>query len=79
MIDVVSRCAAGTAQAQCNAFWWSTGHLRGTLRPRVYLDGGTVGSVADEPALLPGVNAVALSQNFALREDTAALMRAAAA
>ena len=48
------------------------------LRQRVYVDGRAVGSVADEPALLPGVNAVALSYDFALREDTAALMRVAA-
>lgn len=37
-------------------------------------------SVADgRPALLPGVNAVGLSYDFALRDDTAVLMRVAAA
>jgi 4-hydroxybutyryl-CoA dehydratase/vinylacetyl-CoA-Delta-isomerase len=45
------------------------------LQPTVYVDGRTVASVADEPSLAPGVNAVALSYAFALREDTAAAMR----
>jgi len=48
------------------------------LKPRVFVDGRSVDSVADEPALLPGVNAVGLSYDFALRDDTAALMRVAA-
>ena len=45
------------------------------LKPRVFVDGRSVASVSDDPALQPGVNAVALSYAFALREDTAALMR----
>jgi 4-hydroxybutyryl-CoA dehydratase/vinylacetyl-CoA-Delta-isomerase len=48
------------------------------LTPRVYVDGRRVDSVADDPALVPGVNAVGLSYDFALREDTAVLMRVAA-
>jgi 4-hydroxybutyryl-CoA dehydratase / vinylacetyl-CoA-Delta-isomerase len=44
--------------------------------PRVYLNGAQVASVADEPLLAPGVNAVALTYDYALREDLAPLMRA---
>jgi 4-hydroxybutyryl-CoA dehydratase/vinylacetyl-CoA-Delta-isomerase len=47
------------------------------LKPVVYVDGRAVTSVADEPALVPGVNAVGLSYDFALREDTSVLMRVA--
>ncbi|MBS1222089.1 MAG: 4-hydroxyphenylacetate 3-hydroxylase, partial [Proteobacteria bacterium] len=46
-------------------------------QPRVYVNGRRIESVADEPLLAPGVNAVALTYDFALREDVAALMRAA--
>jgi 4-hydroxybutyryl-CoA dehydratase/vinylacetyl-CoA-Delta-isomerase len=49
------------------------------LKPRVFVDGRAVASVADDPALQPGVNAVGLSYDFALREDTAPLMRVDAA
>lgn len=45
-------------------------------RPKVYLDGSEVASVADEPRLAPGVNAIALTYDYALREDLAPLMRA---
>jgi 4-hydroxybutyryl-CoA dehydratase/vinylacetyl-CoA-Delta-isomerase len=48
------------------------------LKPRVFVDGRAVESVGDDPALTPGVNAVGLSYDFALREDTAVLMRVAA-
>ena len=44
--------------------------------PRVYVDGRAVESVADEPRLAPGVNAVALTYDYALREDLSPLMRA---
>ncbi len=47
------------------------------LKPQVFVDGRGVESVADDPALQPGVNAVALSYAFALREDTSGLMRVA--
>src|SRR3712207_1574937 len=43
--------------------------------PRVYLDGSPVASVADEPRLAPGVNALALTYDYALREELAPLMR----
>lgn len=45
------------------------------LKPRVFVDGRSITSVADDPSLQPGVNAVGLSYAFALREDTAGLMR----
>src|SRR5437762_98838 len=44
--------------------------------PKVYLNGAEVASVADEPLLAPGVNAVALTYDYGLREDFAPLMRA---
>jgi len=44
-------------------------------RPRVYVDGREVQSVADEPQLAPGVNAIALTYDYALREEFAPLMR----
>jgi 4-hydroxybutyryl-CoA dehydratase/vinylacetyl-CoA-Delta-isomerase len=44
--------------------------------PKVYLNGSEVASVADEPLLAPGINAVALTYDYALREDLAPLMRA---
>jgi 4-hydroxybutyryl-CoA dehydratase/vinylacetyl-CoA-Delta-isomerase len=44
-------------------------------RPKVYLDGREVRSVADEPQLAPGVNAVALTYDYALREEFGPLMR----
>ena len=43
--------------------------------PRVYLEGRAVDCVADEPRLAPGVNALALTYDYALREDLAPLMR----
>ena len=43
--------------------------------PRVYLNGAEVASVADEPLLAPGVDALALTYDYALREDLAPLMR----
>ncbi len=45
-------------------------------RPNVFVDGRQVTSVADEPQLAPGVNAIGVSYDFALRESTQALMRA---
>ena len=45
-------------------------------RPRVFVDGRVVASVADEPALRPGINAVALTYDFAHRSDYTPLMRA---
>jgi 4-hydroxybutyryl-CoA dehydratase / vinylacetyl-CoA-Delta-isomerase len=45
-------------------------------RPKVYVSGHEVQSVADEPQLAPGVNALALTYDYALREELAPLMRA---
>ena len=44
--------------------------------PCVYVDGRKVESVVDEPAFAPGVNAVALTYDFALREQFKPVMRA---
>ena len=44
-------------------------------RPKVYVNGHEVRSVADEPQLAPGVNALALTYDYALREEYAPLMR----
>ena len=45
-------------------------------KPRVFVNGRPIESVVDEPLLAPGVNGVALTYDFALREDHAHLMRA---
>ena len=44
-------------------------------KPTVYVDGRKVESVADDPALAPGVNAIAMTYDLALNEDIAAVMR----
>ena len=57
----------------------SGSHYRESLRryrPCVYLNGRLIESVADEPMLAPGVNAIALTYDYALREELAPLMRA---
>lgn len=45
-------------------------------KPRVYVDGRAVESVSDEPSFAPGLNAIALSYDYALREELASVMRA---
>ncbi|MEO5700020.1 MAG: 4-hydroxyphenylacetate 3-hydroxylase N-terminal domain-containing protein [Casimicrobiaceae bacterium] len=45
-------------------------------RPTVYVDGERIASVADAPALAPGVNAIGLTYDLALQESTQAIMRA---
>src|SRR5690606_31318581 len=45
-------------------------------KPRVYVDGRLVESVVDEPMLRPGVNALAVSNDFAHDADKAPLMLA---
>ena len=45
-------------------------------RPRVFIDGRRVESVADEPRLAPGINAVGITYDFALDPAHAALMTA---
>ena len=46
------------------------------LRPTVYVDGRRVESVADEPSLQPGINALGVSYDFALDAAMAPLMTA---
>ena len=51
---------------------------RSSLRkyhPTVYVDGRKIESVADEAALAPGVNAIALTYDLALKEELAPVMR----
>src|SRR3954470_7704039 len=45
-------------------------------RPRVFLNGQAVESVADESLLAPGVNAIGVTYDFALKPEHAALMTA---
>ncbi len=45
-------------------------------RPVIYVDGRLVESVADEPALQPGINAIALTYDYALQDRYAPLMTA---
>src|SRR5436190_6243558 len=45
-------------------------------RPRVFVDGDAVESVADEPRLAPGVNAIGLTYDYALRSELAQVMTA---
>jgi len=44
--------------------------------PRVFVDGTRIESVVDAPALRPGINALGLTYDFALREELAPIMRA---
>src|SRR5690606_18771002 len=48
----------------------------GRYRPRVYLNASLVESVADEPLLEPGINAVGVTYDFALQQDHEHLMTA---
>jgi 4-hydroxybutyryl-CoA dehydratase/vinylacetyl-CoA-Delta-isomerase len=45
-------------------------------RPTVFVDGRRVDSVADEPAFAPGINAIALTYDYALKPQYAPLMTA---
>ncbi|AYQ29784.1 MULTISPECIES: 4-hydroxyphenylacetate 3-hydroxylase family protein [unclassified Polaromonas] len=45
-------------------------------KPRVFLDGRQVGSVADEPGFGPGINAIGLTYDYALKPQYAPLMTA---
>lgn len=45
-------------------------------KPVVYVDGQKIDSVADAPALQPGINAVALTYDFALKPQYAPIMTA---
>ena len=46
------------------------------LHPTVYVDGRRIESVADEPALAPGLNALALTYDYALKPEYEPLMTA---
>ncbi|WP_137388870.1 4-hydroxyphenylacetate 3-hydroxylase family protein [Rhodoligotrophos defluvii] len=46
------------------------------LSPRIFVDGRAVESVADDPAFVPGVNAVGITYDFALRPEHQMLMTA---
>jgi 4-hydroxybutyryl-CoA dehydratase/vinylacetyl-CoA-Delta-isomerase len=48
-------------------------------KPVVFVEGHAVASVADEPLFAPGLDAIGVSYDYALREDTQALMRAQSA
>jgi 4-hydroxybutyryl-CoA dehydratase/vinylacetyl-CoA-Delta-isomerase len=57
----------------------SAADFRESLRrckPVAFVNGHRVESVADEPLFAPGINALGVSYDFALREPTQALMRA---
>ncbi|KAB2903533.1 MAG: hypothetical protein F9K40_07170 [Kofleriaceae bacterium] len=45
-------------------------------RPRVFVNGARIDSVADEPLLAPGINAVGVTYDFALRDQHRTLMTA---
>ena len=40
-----------------------------SYKPKVYVDGREVASVADDPALRPGINALAYTYDYALRPE----------
>ena len=46
------------------------------LKPRVFVDGEAVASIADDPRLAPGVNAIGVTYDYALKPEYAPLMRA---
>lgn len=57
----------------------SSSDYRESLRrrhPRVYVDGDLVPSVADEPRLAPGINALGVTYDFALRPELLPVMTA---
>lgn len=45
-------------------------------KPRVYVDGQLIESVADAPVLQPGINAIAVTYDYALKAEYAPLMTA---
>jgi len=46
------------------------------FKPTVFVDGRRVESVADDPALAPGINAIGITYDFALEQEHLPLMRA---
>ena len=62
-----------------DAMLMNAAEYRESLRrysPRVFVDGARVESVADAPALQPGINALGVTYDFALRDELAPIMRA---
>ncbi|MEO7335504.1 MAG: 4-hydroxyphenylacetate 3-hydroxylase N-terminal domain-containing protein [Caldimonas sp.] len=45
-------------------------------KPRVFVDGEQLGSVADAASMQPGINALGVTYDYALRDELAPLMRA---
>jgi 4-hydroxybutyryl-CoA dehydratase/vinylacetyl-CoA-Delta-isomerase len=45
-------------------------------KPRVWVDGQRIDSVADAPQLAPGINALGVTYDYALRDELAPIMRA---
>ena len=45
-------------------------------KPRVFLDGRLVESIADERGFQPGINAISLTYDYALRSEYAKIMTA---
>ena len=45
-------------------------------KPRVFIDGDRIESVADEPRLAPGINAIGLTYDYALKDELRQLMTA---
>ncbi len=65
--------------APANATLMSGADFRESLRrykPRVFLDGRRIDSVVDEPGFGPGVNAIALTYDYALKPQYAPIMTA---
>ncbi len=57
----------------------STAEFRDSLRryrPRVFIDGERIASVADEPRFAPGINAIGITYDLAAEPDHATLMTA---
>jgi 4-hydroxybutyryl-CoA dehydratase/vinylacetyl-CoA-Delta-isomerase len=69
-----STSAGGSLPTATRARLMSGADYRESLRsrkPKVYVDGRLVASVADDPALRPGINALAFTYDFALRPELA--------
>jgi 4-hydroxybutyryl-CoA dehydratase/vinylacetyl-CoA-Delta-isomerase len=46
------------------------------LKPRVFVDGRRIDSIADDPVLAPGINAIGISYDYALKDEHKPLMTA---
>ena len=46
------------------------------LKPTVFVDGERIESIADAPQLQPGINAIALTYDYALKPELAPVMTA---